>query len=73
MRSDSLTIQKQKTERGRERMKKEKSSVDTLNQQRKKNKVSGITVILGGSKQLPGVVQQKSGSENVFSLLHQEK
>ena len=38
-----------------------------------KNKVSGITVILGGSKQLPGVVQQKSGSENVFSLLHQEK
>ena len=44
-------------------MKKEKSSVDTLNQQRKKNKVSGITVILGGSRQLPGVVQQKSDSE----------
>lgn len=69
----ALLLMKMELERGRERMKKEKSSVDTLNQQRKKNKVSGITVILGGSKQLPGVVQQKSGSENVFSLLHQEK
>lgn len=67
-----LPLMEMKLERGRERMKKEKSSIDTLNQQRK-NKVSGITVILGGSKQLPGVVQQKSGSENVFSLLHQEK